>query len=146
MFSQWEFVRMINMIQLHKYLLSSCYVLGTVLGAAETEMSKTWPPIKASATRYRSQLCKQIKRGGTSVIRACPWRNENKEKGAFPCLGGEEVTRQAFLREVTLELNSEGFFGPVWGGANSREGWTGISKCVRSRGSVLRGVLLRHRV
>lgn len=132
MFSQWESVRMINMIQLHKYLLSSCYVLGTVLGAAETEMSKTWPPIKASATRYGSRLCKQIKRGGTSLVRACPWPNENKEKGAFPCLGGEEVTGQAFLREVTLELNLEGFFSPVWGGGNSREGGTGISKCVRS--------------
>lgn len=110
MFSQWEFVHMINMIQLHKYLLSSCYVLGTVLGAAETEMSKTWPPIKASAMGFGSQLCKQIKRGGSgiSVTRVCVWRNENKEKGAFPCLG-----RRAFLKEVTLELSSEGFFSLV---------------------------------
>lgn len=41
---------MINMIQLHKYLLSICYVLGTVLGAGETEMSKSWPLIKAFTT------------------------------------------------------------------------------------------------
>lgn len=47
MFSQGEFVHMINMIQLHKYLLNSCYVLGTVLGAGKTQMSKTWPRIKA---------------------------------------------------------------------------------------------------
>ena len=47
MFSQWEFVDMINMIQLHKYLLSSCHVLGTVLCTGEREMSKTWSQIKA---------------------------------------------------------------------------------------------------
>jgi hypothetical protein len=38
------------MIQLHKYLLSSSYVLGSVLGAGETEMSKTWSHIKAFAS------------------------------------------------------------------------------------------------
>lgn len=104
---------MINMIQLHKYLLSGCYVLGTVLGAAATEMSQSWPLIKVAATRPRSRLCKQIKRSGISVIWVCIWCVKNKEKkGAFPCLGGggEEVTRWAFLKDVTLGLNSEGFF------------------------------------
>lgn len=61
MFSQWEFVHRINMIQLHKYFLSSCYVLGTVLGAGETEMSKPWPLLQAAAKQAGSRLCKQIK-------------------------------------------------------------------------------------
>lgn len=63
MFSQWESAHRINMIQLHKYLLSSCYMLGTGLGAGEARMSKPWPLLTASAKRSGRQLCNTHKSG-----------------------------------------------------------------------------------
>lgn len=105
MFSQWESVHRINMIQLHKYLLSSCYVLGTVLGAGETEMSKTWPLIKASATQCRRQLRKQIKHQPKCDTGVCMVWCVVRTKRKGPSLAGsggvgvgEEMTRKAFLR------------------------------------------------
>lgn len=125
MFFQWKFVSMINMIQLHKYLYSSCMCWAVCWVLEKQRWVRPGPQSKHLTSSKKKQLCKHTQQGPT-VRWVGIWCSARRPVPT-PTGGVVERWQERLPKGDALAPDFEGFF---W--AREILEWVSIRKYIES--------------